>query len=46
MSDLTDLRTALPRRRFLHLAGIGVAGLAGAALIGCGDDVGDESCLF
>ncbi|MDA0352678.1 MAG: ABC transporter substrate-binding protein [Chloroflexi bacterium] len=43
MSDLTDLRTALPRRRFLHLAGIGVAGLAGAALIGCGDDEGDAA---
>ena len=42
MSELNDLRTALPRRRFLRLAGVGAAGLAGAALIGCGDD-GDDA---
>jgi len=42
MSELTDPQAALPRRRFLRLAGVGAAGLAGAALIGCGDD-GDET---
>ena len=43
MSELNDLQTALPRRQFLRFAGVGVAGLAGAALIGCGDDGDDES---
>lgn len=42
MSDLTERSNSLARRQFLRLAGVGAAGLAGAALIGCGDD-GDEA---
>ena len=37
------LPTALDRRTFLRGAGLGLAGLAGAALLGCSDDGGDES---
>ena len=36
------LPTALDRRTFLRGAGLGLAGLAGAALLGCSDDGGDE----
>ena len=35
-------RQALSRRRVLRGAGLGLAGLAGAALIGCGDDDDDQ----
>ena len=42
MANDTLLRSALPRRQFLRFAGVGAAGLAGAALIGCGSDDDDD----